>query len=144
MKILQSTLYVTRENAYLRQDGESVDVRLDGKSIGRVPLINLEGIVTLGWDIACSPSLLGACAERGIAVSFLNPHGKFLAAVHGYPHGNVLLRRKQHRVADNPAASLAIARRCIQAKFANCRTLLRRAAREAKVPEIAEKRGEAS
>ncbi|MBR6797275.1 MAG: CRISPR-associated endonuclease Cas1 [Opitutales bacterium] len=48
------------------QDGESVDVRLDGKSIGRVPLINLEGIVTLGWDIACSPSLLGACAQRGI------------------------------------------------------------------------------
>lgn len=141
MKILQSTLYVTRENAYLRQDGESVDVRLDGKSLGRFPLINLESIVTIGWDIAASPSLLGACAERGIAVSFLNPHGKFLAAVHGFPHGNVLLRRKQHRVADNPKDSLDIARRCIQAKFANCRTLLRRAAREAKTPELAESLG---
>lgn len=132
MKILQNTLYVTKENAYLRLDGESADVRLDGKSLGRFPLINLAGIVIIGWDIACSPALMGACAERGIDVSFLNPHGKFLAAVHGYPHGNVLLRRRQHRAADDPIASLDIARRCIQAKFSNVRTLLRRAARETK------------
>lgn len=137
MKILQSTLYVTKENAYLRLEGESVDVRLDGESIGRFPLINIEGIITIGWDIACSPALMGACAERGIAVSFLNPHGKFLAAVHGYPQGNVLLRRRQHRVADDPVVSLDIARRCIQAKFSNVRTLLRRAAREAKDAEAA-------
>ena len=137
MKILQNTLYVTKENAYIRLDGESADVRLDGKSLGRFPLINLAGIVTLGWDIACSPALMGACAERGIAVSFLNPHGKFLAAVHGYPNGNVLLRRRQHRAADDPAAALDIARRCIQAKFSNTRTLLRRAAREAKDADTA-------
>ncbi|MGF0069026.1 type I-C CRISPR-associated endonuclease Cas1c [Candidatus Spyradosoma sp. SGI.093] len=137
MKILQNTLYVTKENAYVRLDGESADVRLDGKSLGRFPLINLAGIVTLGWDIACSPALMGACAERGIAVSFLNPHGKFLAAVHGYPNGNVLLRRRQHRAADDPAAALDIARRCIQAKFSNTRTLLRRAAREAKDADAA-------
>lgn len=141
MKVLQNTLYVTKENAYLRRDGESVDVRLDGKSLGRFPLINLEGIIVLGWDIACSPSLMGACSERGVSVSFLNPHGKFLAAVHGYPNGNVLLRRRQHRTADDPAASLDIARRCIQAKFANCRTLMRRAAREAKDAGTAEKLG---
>ena len=54
MKILQNTLYVTKENAYIRLDGESADVRLDGKSLGRFPLINLAGIVTLGWDIALS------------------------------------------------------------------------------------------
>lgn len=139
MKVLQNTLYVTKENAYLRRDGESADVRLDGKSLGRFPLINLEGIVILGWDIACSPSLMGACAEHGVSISFLNPHGKFLAAVQGYPNGNVLLRRRQHRTADDPAQALDIARRCIQAKFANCRTLLRRAAREAKDAGTAEK-----
>lgn len=141
MKILLNTLYVTKENAYLKKDGESVDVRLDGKSLGRFPLINLESIILLGWDIACSPVLMGACAARGIAISFLNPYGKFLAAVFGYPNGNVLLRRRQHRVADDPAASLDIARRCIQAKFSNSRTLLRRAAREAKTAEIAERLG---
>ncbi len=139
MKLLLNTLYITKENAYLRQDGEAVDVRLDGKSLGRFPLINLAGIVTLGWDIACSPSLMGACAERGIAISFLNPNGKFLASVHGYPNGNVLLRRIQYRTADDPAKSLDIARRCIQAKFANSRTLMRRAARETKSAEIAER-----
>lgn len=138
MKILQNSLYVTKENAYLHLDGASADVRLDGKSIGCFPLINLAGIVTLGWKIMCSPALMSACAERGIAVSFLNPNGKFLAAVHGYPNGNVLLRRCQHRAADNPAVALDIARRCIQAKFSNARTLLRRAAREAKDAGTAE------
>lgn len=137
MKVLQSTLYVTKENAALRRDGESVEVRLDGSVLGRFPIINLESIVVIGWDIFCSPAVLGLCAERGVAVSFLNPQGKFLAAVHGYPNGNVLLRRKQHRAADDPAASLDIARRCIQAKFANCRTLLRRASRECKNPDVA-------
>lgn len=139
MKFLQNTLYVSTENAYLRRDGESVDVRHEGKSLGRFPLINLAGIVILGWDISCSPSLMGACAEHGVSISFLNPHGKFLAAVHGYPNGNVLLRRRQHRAADDPAESLDIARRCVQAKFSNCRTLLRRAAREAKDAGTAEK-----
>jgi len=138
MKVLQSTLYITREGSILRRDGETIEVRLEGSVLGRFPIINIESVVVIGWDIFCSPAVLGLCADCGVAVSFLNPHGKFIAAVHGYPNGNVLLRRKQHRTADNPALALDIARRCIQAKFANCRTLLRRAARESKNLDVAE------
>ncbi len=130
MPVLQNTLYVTRDGAYLFKDGEAVAVKLEGKVLIRVPLINLEGIVTFGWDIACSPELMAACAERAIGISFHNAHGAFQAAVHGYPTGNVLLRRTQHRAADDPSKCIAIARRCVQAKLANQRTLLRRAARE--------------
>lgn len=135
MHVLQNTLYVTRDGSYLFKDGESLGVKHEGKVLIRVPLINLEGVATFGWDIACSPELMSACAARAIAISFHNAHGAFQAAVHGYPTGNVLLRRTQYRTADDPAKSLGIARRCVQAKIANSRTLLRRAAREQAVPE---------
>ena len=48
MKKLLNTLYVTSENSYLALDGENVVV-LDGqKEVGRLPLHNLEGIVSFG------------------------------------------------------------------------------------------------
>lgn len=130
MPVLQNTLYITRDGAHLFKDGEAIAVKLDGKVLLRVPLINLEGLVTYGWEITVTPELMAACAERAIAISFHNAHGAFQAAVHAYPTGNVLLRRTQHRTADDPVKSLRIARRCVQAKLANQRTLLRRAARE--------------
>lgn len=53
---------------------------------------------------------MGACAERSVAISFLSEHGRFLARVEGPVSGNVLLRRAQHRAADDPAATAALAR----------------------------------
>jgi CRISPR-associated protein Cas1 len=73
---------------------------------------------------------MGFCAENTVAVSFLTEHGKFLARVQGPVNGNVLLRREQYRRSDEEAGSAAIARAIVQAKVANCRTVLLRAARE--------------
>lgn len=137
MPVLQNILYVTRDGARLHKDGEAVAVKLDEQVLIRVPFINLEGIVTFGWEIQLSPELMGACSENGVAISFHNTHGAFRAAVHGYPTGNVLLRRIQYRRADDPEATRAVAIRCVQAKIANQRTLVRRAAREHHDPGIA-------
>lgn len=130
MKQHLNTLYVTLEGAWLAKDGQAVDVRHERESKLRVPLVNLDGIVCLGWDINCSPQLMGACAEAGVTISFLSPHGKFMASVHGFTAGNVLLRREQYRRADLPAASLAIAQNCVSAKIFNCRVVLQRALRD--------------
>ena len=64
MKKLLNTLYVTSENSYLSLDGENVVVLDDKTEIGRLPLHNLEGIVSFGYR-GTSPALMGACAERG-------------------------------------------------------------------------------
>jgi CRISPR-associated protein Cas1 len=125
-----NTLFVSKENAYLSKDGAAVDVRLEGQSLLRVPLHNLEGIVTLGWDIGASAQLLAACAETGVSVSFCNPYGKFLAAVRGFTSGNILLRREQYRRADDPTSTRNLASSFVAAKLANCRTVLLRAARD--------------
>lgn len=80
--------------------------------------------------ISCSPQLLGACTQNGIAVGFMTANGRFLAAVNGFTPGNVLLRREQYRRADDPKATAAIARACIIGKLSNYRTVLRRAVRD--------------
>ncbi|MBF0311272.1 MAG: type I-C CRISPR-associated endonuclease Cas1 [Magnetococcales bacterium] len=125
-----NTLFVTLEGAWLRKQGEAVEVRVEGDTRLRVPLHNLDGIVCLGWDIGASAQLMAACAEGGITLSFCTPHGHFLAAATGFAQGNVLLRREQYRRADREAASLAIAGNCVAAKIANARTSLQRARRD--------------
>ena len=72
MKKLLNTLYVTSENSYLALDGENVVV-LDGqREVGRLPLHNLEGIVSFGYR-GTSPALMGACAKRGVDLAFFTP-----------------------------------------------------------------------
>lgn len=130
MKTHLNTLFVTLENAYLRKDGAAVDIRHEGKSKLRVPLHNLDGICCFGWDTVASTSLMAACAEASVSLSFHTPHGKFVAAAQGFTSGNILLRRHQYRIADTENKSFAIARNLISAKIANSRVVLRRAIRD--------------
>jgi CRISPR-associated protein Cas1 len=130
MRTHLNTLFVTLEKAYLRKDGAAVEVRHEGQTKLRVPLHNLEGIVCFGWDCCASASLMGACADADVTLSFHTPLGKFLAASQGFTSGNILLRRAQYRAADLPEATLAIARNLIVGKLANSRQVLLRTARD--------------
>lgn len=129
MKQLLNTLYVTTQGAYLSKDGETVVVRIEHENKLRLPIHTLSGIVCFG-QVSCSPPLMGFCAENDVALSYLSEHGAFLARVQGPVNGNVLLRRQQYRLADAAEASTALARTMVQAKLANCRTVLLRAIRE--------------
>src|SRR5699024_2401927 len=90
MKTHLNTLFVTTEGSYLAKDGQAVAVRVEQQVRLRVPLHNLDGIVCFG-RVGCSPSLMGACAEAGVSLSFLSTAGRFRAAVIGFTPGNVLL-----------------------------------------------------
>ena len=46
MKKLLNTLYVTSEDSYLSLDGENIVVSEQGSEIGRLPLHNMEGVVS--------------------------------------------------------------------------------------------------
>ena len=125
MKKLLNILYVTTPEAFLAKEGENLVVKVMDEEVFRTPIHYLEGVVTFGYK-GVSPALLGLCAERGVSVTFLNEHGKFLARVSGPVKGNVLLRRKQYRIADSPTDCTKIASRFIIGKVANCRTVIRR------------------
>jgi CRISPR-associated protein Cas1 len=129
MRKLLNTIYVTSEDAWLRKDGANLVVDVAGVEKGRVPLHMMEGVIGFG-RAGASPSLMAACSEAGVMMSFLEPNGRFLARVEGPRSGNVLLRRSQYRTADSPDGATDIVRAIVAAKSANQRTVIQRALRD--------------
>ncbi|HWQ43827.1 MAG TPA: type I-C CRISPR-associated endonuclease Cas1c [Desulfosporosinus sp.] len=129
MRKLLNTLYVTSPNTYLSLDGENIVILKDEAEALRVPLHNLEGIIAFGYTGA-SPALMGACAKRNIALSFMKPSGKFLGRVVGEVKGNVTLRKTQYRLSENEAESHKIAQSFILGKIYNARWVVERATRD--------------
>ena len=125
MKKLLNTLYVTKQGTYLSKEGETVVASMDKQVLMRLPIHTLSGLVCFG-NVLCSPFLLGLCAERGVHVSFLTEHGKFLARVEGPVSGNVMLRMAQMKASINENASLELAKSFVAGKILNTRTLLQR------------------
>ncbi|NLD38374.1 MAG: type I-C CRISPR-associated endonuclease Cas1 [Desulfatiglans sp.] len=147
MKKHLNTLFVTTQGAYLNKEGETVVVNVEKEVKLRLPIHTIGGIICFG-NVMCSPYLLGFCAEKDVAVSFLTENGRFLARVQGPVSGNVLLRREQYRRADNPEATAHIVKSILTGKLANCRTVLKRALRDhpdkinvEAVKEVADKLG---
>lgn len=104
-------------------------VEREGQKALQLPMHAIGGIVCFG-NVLCSPFLIGAACEKDIGVSFLTEHGRFLGAVRGPVSGNVILRRKQYRMADDEAATRSIAANIVAGKLANCRVVMNRAARD--------------
>lgn len=129
MKKHLNTLFVTTQGAYLAKEGETVVVKVEGKSRLQLPIHTLDGIVCFG-QVSCSPFLMGFCAERDVTISFLTEYGRFLARVTGPVSGNVLLRRTQYRWADDELKTTEITRAVLTGKIINSRTVLQRALRD--------------
>jgi CRISPR-associated protein Cas1 len=129
MRKLLNTLYVTMPDAYLSRDGENVVVKAEGAEKARVPIHNLESIVCFNYT-GTSPSLMALCCERGVTISYISEHQGFLARVTGRVSGNVLLRRQQYRMADDPCVRTLMARSFVTGKLMNCRSVLLRFMRD--------------
>lgn len=125
MRKMLNVLYITNPEAYLAKDGENLVVKIQDQEVFRIPVHYLEGLVTFG-RMGASPALLGMCVEKGVSVSFLTENGRHQATLQGTPKGNVLLRRKQYRLADSERDSARLASMFIIGKIANSRTVLRR------------------
>ncbi len=132
-----NTLFVTTQDTWLSKEGECVEIRLDRKSLGKIPLHTLQSIVCFG-HVSCSQYLLEHCAKRGVSVTWFTEYGRFMASMQGPVTGNVLLRRTQYRLADSEQASADLARFFIIGKIANCRTVLLRQARAVEEPSLGE------
>ncbi len=131
MKKYLNTLFVTTQGAYLSKEGETVAVKIEQKTRMRIPIHTIAGIVCFG-AVTCSPFLMGFCSDNDVSISFLTKYGRFLAMVRGPVSGNVLLRRKQFRMADCKKMSALMAGFVLTGKLANCRTVLERSLRDHK------------
>lgn len=129
MRKLLNTLYVTTPESYLSKDGLNVVVSVKQQEIFRIPASNIEGIVCFGY-LGASPGLMGLCADKGIALTFLSPSGRFISRVQGPTKGNVLLRTAQYRLAADTDVAFHLGRLFIAGKIQNSRNILRRFIRD--------------
>lgn len=129
MKKLLNVLYVTTPESYLSKDGQNVVVSVEKEERFRIPVINIEGIVTFGY-LGASPGLMKLCADNGVSLTFLSPNGRFIGRMQGPTRGNVLLRKEQYRITEDEERSLHFARLFIAGKIQNYRATLQRFIRD--------------
>lgn len=132
MRKLLGTLFINSEDIYLALENENVVAYQDNKIVRRIPLLGLQSIISFSYKGA-SPALMGACAERNIAICFLTPRGRFLARACGLSYGNVLLRKQQYRISDDIVQSCLIARNFICGKLYNAHSVVNRILRDHKL-----------
>lgn len=137
MHTVLNTLYVMSPNAYAHLENSTVRIDVDREKRLCVPLHHLDGLVCFG-NVLVSPGLMHRLADEGKSMVLLDHRGRFKARLEGPVSGNVLLRRAQHKAADDPGMTLAIARAIIAGKLRNSRTLLLRGARESADPAEAD------
>lgn len=129
MSIIQSTLYVLTQGAYVRRDHLSFVVEVDKKEALRVPVHHVESVAVFG-NVMVSPGAMALACENGASVSFLTESGRMMARVDAPCGGNVLVRREQYRRADSQEHVVNYAARFVAGKLQNSRNILLRAARE--------------
>ena len=72
MKKLLNTLFITQPDVYLSLDGDNIVLLKDQEKLGRLPLHNLESIVSFGytWCKSCINGLL--CRKKYFHCLFNN------------------------------------------------------------------------
>lgn len=129
MRKLLNTLYVTTPDAYLSKDGLNVIVSVKQNEMFRIPILNIEAIVTFGY-MGVSPGLMKLCIDNQVSLTFLTPQGRFISRIQGATKGNVLLRTKQYSLSGDEEFSLHLSRLFIGGKVQNYRNILRRFIRD--------------
>lgn len=129
MRKLLNTLYIITPEAYLSKDGLNVVVSVDKDERFRIPIMNVESIVTFGY-MGASPGLMKLCMDNNVALSFMTPQGRFICRVQGPIKGNVLLRKKQYSLSEDENMALHLAKLFILGKVFNTRSILQRYIRD--------------
>lgn len=129
MRKLLNTLYVTTPESYLSKDGLNVVISVKKEEVFRIPVHNIEQIVTFGY-MGASPGVMKLCADNGVALTFLSPNGRFIGRLQGAVKGNVLLRTAQYKQTEDKAIALHLCRLFIAGKIQNYRNILRRYVRD--------------
>jgi CRISPR-associated protein Cas1 len=129
MRKLLNTLYITTPEAYISKEGLNVIVSVEQKEYFRIPIMNIESIVTFGY-MGASPGLMKLCCDYNVSLAFLSPNGRYIGRVQGPIKGNVLLRNTQFKLTSDKVFSLAISCIFIAGKIQNYRNILRRYIRD--------------
>ncbi len=122
-------VYVQGQGFSVGLKGETLEIRDKGKVVDEARLLDTSQLNLFG-NVQLSAQALRELVSRDIVVTHLSYGGWLAAVTTPPPHKNIELRRRQFQTADDPVLCLRLARAFTAGKIRNCRTLLRRNARE--------------
>lgn len=122
-------LYVQGQGYSIGLKGDVLEVRDKGKAVDDVRLMDLSQVALFG-NVQVSAQAVRELAAREIPILHLSYGGWLAAVTTPPPHKNIERRLQQFDTAANRDACLPLARAFVSGKIRNCRTLLRRNARE--------------
>jgi len=122
-------VYVQGQGHHVGLNGDLLEIREKGKVLSRAKLFEVSQLNLYG-NVQLSAQALRELAAREITVLHLSYGGWLAAVTTSMPHKNIELRRRQFDLARDTSACLQLARAFVSGKIRNCRTLLRRNARD--------------
>lgn len=131
-------VYVTAQGASVGVRRGRLEVFHEGTILASYRLLDVSQVCLFG-NVSVSPQALRELMSRQSPVLWFSYGGWFSGMAEGLPAKDVELRRAQYLASSN--TSLTIARRMIAGKIQNCRTMLRRNARESLGPTLDQLRG---
>ncbi|NDD31133.1 MAG: CRISPR-associated endonuclease Cas1 [Proteobacteria bacterium] len=120
-----SVLYITDEGTYLTRQGDQLVVMKRGNVIQAVPGHKLNQVVVFG-NAQVSSGARTWLLDAGIETIFLTMGGKLRGRTIPDEGRNIDVRRHQFRQLDTESTAIDLARRFVEGKLVNCRTLLQR------------------
>ncbi len=120
-------LYVTEQGAVISKDKGRLEVAKHGERLASVRVIDVSQVCIYG-NVQMSSQVLRELFAREIPICWFTYGGWFSGLAEGLPGRNVELRRRQTIVGAQ--GGLDIARRVVNGKILNSRTLLRRNTRD--------------
>ncbi len=118
-----SPLYVSEPGAQIGIDGQRLIVRKKTEELASLRFLDVSSVSVFG-NVQITAAAMRELFAREIPICWFSGGGWFSGVAEGLPGKNVELRRRQALI--EPVAELAIARRMVEGKILNQRTLLRR------------------
>lgn len=118
-------LHVQTPGAKVAKDGECLVIKDHDDVLAEARLVETSQVVLYG-AVQVSTQVIQELCKREIPLVYCSSGGWFYGITMGLPHKHVEVRRRQYAAAADPDRCLQLAKRFVQAKIANCRTLIRR------------------
>jgi len=126
-------VYIQEQGSVVAVRGGRLEVFKDKEKLDSLRLIDV-GQVCLQGNVNVTPQAMRELLSREVPVCWFSYGGWFSGIAQGLPGKNVDLRRAQFTAS--PERALLIARRMVEGKIRNSRTLLRRNSREDVANEV--------
>lgn len=119
-------VYIQEQGAVVGVRGERLQIHLGKELLASIRMIDV-GQLCLQGNVNTTPQVMRELFAREVPVCWFSYGGWFTGIAHGLPGKNVDIRRAQYTA--DPDVALGVARRMIEGKIRNSRTLLRRNSR---------------